>query len=95
MELFNQMAAVAAVLGSLGGLAWWLRRRGPLERPSFRRSAGRRLESLERLPLGPQQTLHLVRVGSRALLLAATPNGCALLDSVDVRALDPSPEAIQ
>jgi flagellar biosynthetic protein FliO len=95
MELIDQVAAVVAVLGVLGVMAWWLRRRGPLERPSFRKSSGRRLESLERLPLGPQQTLHLVRMGSRALLVAATPSGCALLDSVDVRSLDPSVEAVQ
>ena len=95
MELVNQLAAVFAVLGALGGMVWWLRRRGPLERPAFRKSAGRRLESLERLPLGPQQTLHLVRVGSRALLVAATPSGCALLDNVEVRALDPTAGALE
>ena len=95
MELINQVGAVAAVLGALGAMAWWLRRRGPLERPSFRKSGGKRLESLERLPLGPQQTLHLVRMGSRALLVAATPSGCALLDSIEVRALDPSTGVIE
>jgi flagellar biosynthetic protein FliO len=95
MELINQAAAVAAVLGALGAMAWWLRRRGPLERPSFRKSSGKRLETLERLPLGPQQTLHLVRMGSRALLVAATPSGCSLLDSVEVRTLDSSAEAVE
>jgi flagellar biosynthetic protein FliO len=95
MELIDQIAAVAAVLGALGAMTWWLRRRGPLERPGFRKSGGKRLESLERLPLGPQQTLHLVRMGSRALLVAATPSGCALLDSVEVRALDSSPETAE
>jgi flagellar biosynthetic protein FliO len=95
MELINQVAAVAAVLGALGAMVWWLRRRGPIERPGFRKSGGRRLENLERLPLGPHQTLHLVRIGSRALLLAATPSGCSLLDSVDVRSLNPSAEVIE
>jgi flagellar biosynthetic protein FliO len=95
MELINQVAAVVAVLGALGAMAWWLRRRGPLERPSFRKSNTKRLESLERLPLGPHQTLHLVRIGSRALLVAATPSGCSLLDSVEVRSLNPSGEVIE
>jgi flagellar biosynthetic protein FliO len=95
MELINQVAAVVVVLGALGGMAWWLRRRGPLERPSFRKPAGRRLEILERLPLGPQQTLHLVRMGSKALLVAATPSGCALLDSIEVCALDPTAGALE
>jgi flagellar biosynthetic protein FliO len=95
MELIDQVGAVGAVLGALGVMAWWLRRRGTLEHPSFRKSSGRRLESLERLPLGPQQTLHLVRMGSRALLVAATPSGCALLHSVEVRSLDPCKEALE
>jgi flagellar biosynthetic protein FliO len=95
MELIDQVAAVGAVLGALGVMAWWLRRRGTLERPSFRKSSSRRLESLERLPLGPQQTLHLVRMGSRVLLVAATPSGCALLHSVEVRSLDPSVETVE
>jgi flagellar biosynthetic protein FliO len=88
METIDQVAAVLAVLGSLAALTWWLRRRGMLQPAVSRRSQGKRLESLERLPLGPQQTLHLVRMGSRALLVAATPSGCALLDSIEVRNLE-------
>ena len=45
------------------------------------KSAGRRMECLERLPLGPQHTLHLVRVGQTELLLALSPSGCALVES--------------
>ena len=82
MELVQQLAAVGTVLALLSGTLWWLRRRGfagvlPLKRPG-----GRRLECLERLPLGPQHTLHLVRVDDTALLLASTPAGCALIQSV-------------
>ncbi|HEY7388321.1 MAG TPA: flagellar biosynthetic protein FliO [Bryobacteraceae bacterium] len=95
MELIDQVAAVAVVLGTLGAMVWWLRRRGTLERPGFRKSSGKRLESLERLPLGPQQTLHLVRIGNRALLVAATPSGCSLLDTVELRSLNPSAEVIE
>ena len=40
------------------------------------------MESLERLPLGPQHTLHLVRMGETALLVACSPAGCALVQSV-------------
>ena len=95
METINQVAAVLAVLGALAAVTWWLRRRGQLQ-PAFpRRALGRRLEALERLTLGPQQTLHLVRVGSRALLLAAGPSGCALLDSVEIRNLDRGGEVVQ
>jgi flagellar biosynthetic protein FliO len=95
MEMIDQVAAIAVVLGLLAAVTWWLRRRGLLQTASPRRSGGRRLESLERLPLGPQQTLHLVRMGSRALLVAATPSGCALLDSVDVQTLERAGEVVE
>jgi flagellar biosynthetic protein FliO len=88
METINQVVAPALVLGLTAGVVWWLRRRGVLQAALPRRTGGRRLESLERLPLGPQQTLHLVRLGERALLVAATPAGCALLDSVDLCVLE-------
>jgi hypothetical protein len=44
-----------------------------------RKSAVRRLENLERLPLGPQHALHLVRLGGSALLISSSPAGCALI----------------
>lgn len=95
METIDQVAAIVVVLGLLAAVTWWLRRRGLLQTVSPRRSGGRRLESLERLPLGPQQTLHLVRMGSRALLVGTTPSSCALLDSVDARTLEPTGEVVE
>jgi flagellar biosynthetic protein FliO len=81
MEGIQQAATVAAVLALLGATLWWLRRRGFATLAMGRKPCGRRLECLERLPLGPQQTLHLVRVGQTALLLASSPTGCALVQS--------------
>jgi flagellar biosynthetic protein FliO len=80
MEMMQQIAAVAAILALLLGVLWWLRKRG-FAVPAFAggRSPARRLECLERVALGPQQTLHLVRLGDRALLVAASPAGCSLL----------------
>ena len=93
MEAINQVAAVLSVLGLLAAVVWWLRRRGV--HPVFaRRTPGRLIETMERLPLGPQQTLHLVRVGDRAFLVACYPSGCAVLDRMEVRALVPSGEAV-
>jgi flagellar biosynthetic protein FliO len=88
MEMIDQVAAIVVVLGLTAGVAWWLRRRGMLPAALPRKTMGKRLESLDRLPLGPQHTLHLVRVGEKALLVAATPAGCALLDSADLRVFE-------
>jgi flagellar biosynthetic protein FliO len=81
MEVIQQMAAVAVVLLLLGATLWVLRRRGFAGMALVRKPAGRRMECLERLPLGPQHTLHLVRVGETELLLALSPSGCALVES--------------
>jgi flagellar biosynthetic protein FliO len=81
MEAIQQMAAVGVVLLLLGGTLWVLRRRGFAGVALGKKSAGRRMECLERLPLGPQHTLHLVRVGETELLLALSPSGCSLVES--------------
>jgi flagellar biogenesis protein FliO len=81
MVEIGQIAAVAGVLGLLAGTLWWLRRRGIAGVLAARRPSKRKLECLERLPLGPQHTLHLVRLGETTLLMASSPGGCALVRS--------------
>jgi len=93
MEVIQQMAAVAGVLTLLLATLWWLRRRGFAVGALGKKSGGRRMECLERLHLGPQQTLHLVRLGDTALLLASSPAGCSLVTSMAYREIAGSPEA--
>ena len=81
MDMMQQIAAVAGVLVLLVAALWWLRRRGFAGVSLARRPARRRLECLERLPLSPQHTLHLVRLGDAALLVASSPAGCSLIGS--------------
>jgi flagellar biogenesis protein FliO len=88
MEAIQQMGAVAAVLALLLLTLWWLRRRGLAGMTMGRKSAARRLENLERLPLGPQHALHLVRLGGSALLISASPAGCALIHRSEWREID-------
>jgi flagellar biogenesis protein FliO len=86
MELLQQIATAAGVLALLGATLWWLRARGVSGfRAVARATSLRRLQALERLPLSPQHTLHLVRAGGRNLLVAAWPSGCALLESWEER----------
>lgn len=80
MEGIREMAAVACVLGLLLLTLWWLKRRG-LAGAVLKTREGRRLAYLERLALGPQHALHLVRVGERAFLLTSFPNGCSVVES--------------
>jgi flagellar biogenesis protein FliO len=92
METIQQSGAVALVLALLLLTLWWLRRRGLTGvaggLPLVRKANSRCLESLERLPLGPQHTLHLVRLGGAALLISASPAGCSLLHRVDWREIE-------
>jgi flagellar biogenesis protein FliO len=81
MEVIEQVAAVAAVLLLLVATLWVLRRRGFAGVMASNRSAARRIESLERLSLGPQHTLHLVRERETELLLSSSPSGCSLVAS--------------
>lgn len=79
MDVIEQTMAVALVLLLLVGTLAWLRRRGWAAVALPRRVAGRKMECLERLPLGPQHALHLVRIGDAVLVVATAPGGCSLL----------------
>ena len=76
MEYYQQLVAVAGVLAGLLAVLWWLRRRGWTVPVPKRR---RELECLERLPLGPHHSLHLVRAGGQLMLVSSSPSGCALI----------------
>src|SRR5579883_3329339 len=82
MESVQQILAVLFVLGLLGGTLLWLRSRGMVRFAGMggRRQGGRRMQSLERLPLTPQHSLHLVGVSGRVMLIAVSPGGCTVLD---------------
>lgn len=92
MEVLQQAVAVAAVLGLLGATLWWLRQRGLAGLTLGTKPSGRRLEALERLSLGPQHTLHLVRLGGTALLLASSPSGCRLVQSLSISEAEARPQ---
>jgi flagellar biogenesis protein FliO len=84
MEAIQQVLSVFLVLALLGGTVWWLRRKG-LAVFAVKPSGGRTTKSLkviERLALTPQHSLHLVRIGDRTMLVAASPGGCSILDGV-------------
>jgi flagellar biogenesis protein FliO len=83
MEIARQVSAVILVFALLGAALWALRRGGRLRfGERLRMPGGRRvraLESLERLALTPQHSLHLVKIAGREVVVATSPQGCVLL----------------
>jgi len=84
MEAIQQTLVVVFVLGLLGATLYWLRGQGIARfgggGKGAVRGSSRRMQTIERMPLSPQHSLHLVNVGGRILLIAVSPGGCSLLD---------------
>jgi flagellar biogenesis protein FliO len=82
MEGFRQILGVMAVFGLLAATLWWLRRRGLAQVPGLvQRRKTRVLTIVDRVPLAPAHSLHLVRMADRAILLTVSPSGCQVLES--------------
>ncbi len=62
-----------AVLAILGGAVWLLRNKRAAAK-------GSKMAVLERLPLTPQHTLCLVRVGEETVLIGTSPSMCQVLN---------------
>ena len=79
MELLQQLVTVGAVLALLGVALWFLKRQGGLL-PALQRTAGRRLQVVERVALGPQHALALVSVDGKTMLVGTGPGVCEIRD---------------
>jgi len=80
-ELANILIALAVVLAVIYLLVRLLRRFFPVLVPAAGPTAP--VKPLARFYLGPKQIIHLVRCGSRVLLLGATPANITYLGSID------------
>ncbi len=69
-DILQPVLAVLLVLGLLGGALFLLRKRGVVSHGSGQ------LKLIERIPLGAQHALHLVRVGERMVLVTTSPGSC-------------------
>jgi flagellar biogenesis protein FliO len=82
MDVIQPAAAIVFVLALLGGVLMALRGRTNLSFGSVSfRNVAKNLEVIERISLGPQHSLHLVRTGSRTILIATSPQSCQLLEA--------------
>lgn len=75
--MLTSIASLALVIGILLAVLWWLRRLAP------RAGAGRHIQVIESVALGPGQSLHLVKLAGRGLLVAANRDRCDLICELD------------
>ena len=84
MDPIQSMLAVLLVLGLLASTLAVLRKRSMLtwRLPGMAATPStRRMELVERIALGPNHALHLVRIDERSVLVATTPGSCQILDA--------------
>jgi flagellar biogenesis protein FliO len=80
VEIARQILAIAFVLALLGAACWALRRGiGPFHTLRGGKPSRRTLESVERIVLTPQHSLHVVRSGGEEWILATHPQGCSVI----------------
>lgn len=75
----NGLAALALVLVSIGILAWLFKRFAPRSKIS----GGKAIEVISKTYLSSKQSLALVRVGRRAMLIGITPDHINCLATID------------
>lgn len=80
--MLQQVVAIFLMLGLLVSTLALLRRRGLGQFPSgLRTGAGksRQMQVIERMPLSPQHSLHLVSVRNSVFLIGVSPGACQKL----------------
>ena len=79
MEIARQLLGIGCVLALLFALVWLQRKKGGLAFSSRARSGNKALQLIERLPLTPRHSVHLLRAGDRILLVGVHDSGFTLL----------------
>ena len=75
-DLFRMFGSFALVLALMAGLLWALRR---LQSRMNSQNAGRRLQILESVSVGPRQKIALVRVGEHEVMVGITASQISAL----------------
>jgi flagellar biogenesis protein FliO len=85
MEFAQRLLWVALVLGLLAATAGMLSRKRGGWWSAWRRTSHRKgeIELIDRLPLTPQHSVHLLRVGSRTILVCCQPGGATVLTAFE------------
>ena len=85
MDFIQPLMSVGLVLSLLAVALFVLKKRGAasFHLPRLGGGGPKRLESLERLALGPQHSLHLIRLDGRSILVATAPTSLQVLGEVN------------
>ncbi len=78
MEPLQQFVSVCGVLLLLAAALWFLKRRRLVTLGPQR--AAKHLQIIERVALGPQHSLSLIRVDGRSMLVGTGPGVCEIRD---------------
>ena len=87
MDYLVQMFGVLFVMALMAGLLWLLRRKGVAQFPMVMRSMKNKsqvLQTVDRLALTPQHSLHAVRVANRIIIIGVSPAGMTTLEQVPI-----------
>lgn len=76
----QSIGAIGLVLALLGAVLFVLKKRG-IARFSPMADRTKQLEVVDRIALGPQHAIHLVRVGGRCILIATSPGHCEIFEN--------------
>ena len=68
------------VCAGLAAVLFWLRKKGFAQAAVTLRRRGGTMRVVERVHLTPQHSLHLVSLGDRNILVAASPANCQILE---------------
>ncbi|HEY6392902.1 MAG TPA: flagellar biosynthetic protein FliO [Bryobacteraceae bacterium] len=80
MDILRQSLAITFVFALLWAALWFLRKRGNIRIGFPRARASQRvLELRGKLALGPQHSIHIVRIGERDMVVAVHPAGVTVL----------------
>jgi flagellar biogenesis protein FliO len=85
MDFLQPVTAILLVLALLGLALFFLKKRGAasFRLPRVGSGGPRRMEVLERVTLGPQHALHLVRIGGKSVVVATAPTSCHTIFEVN------------
>jgi hypothetical protein len=86
MDIVRSILPVALVFGLMGVVLWKLKGFRPMPK-----ARSRTLQSIDRLALTPQHTLHLIRLDGTEFAIVTHSQGCTQIDFPMTRTAPPLP----